>query len=118
MLIVIAKVLLISICISLALVFLVLTFLSRTVFEFLTDLEKKIADLHASLLKSSQANLFVLASPLLSSFAMRLLDYFFVKKGKTLFIKLIDVLIMMFNLADSFFKAFANYLRVKKSLKR
>jgi len=118
MLVIIAKVLLISICISLSLVFLVLTFLSRTISEALNDIEKKIADLHVSLIKSNQASSFTLMLPVLNSIGMRLLDYFFVKKGKTLFIKLIDVLIMMFHLADSFFKAFANYLRIKKSLKR
>jgi hypothetical protein len=38
--------------------------------------------------------------------------------GKSLFLKAIDVLIVLFKAADTFFKAFSRYLQVKNSLKR
>jgi hypothetical protein len=64
------------------------------------------------------ASISSLLLPLISALGLKFIDRFMVVSGKSLFLKAVDVLIVLFKAADTFFKALSRYLQVKNSLKR
>ena len=113
-----AKILLITLFITLTLFLLVLMFLSGSIKEALKEIELKLASFHDSILMKPHASTLSLLLPLISVFGLKFIDRFMMVNGKSLFLKAIDVLIVLFKAADTFFKAFSKYLQVKNSLKR
>ena len=113
-----AKILLITLFIALALFLLVLTFLTSSIKEALREIELRLADFRDSILMKPHANTLSLLLPLISALGLKFIDRFMMVNGKSLFLKAIDVLIVLFKAADTFFKAFSRYLQVKNSLKR
>ena len=113
-----AKILLITLFITLTLFLLMLTFLTSSIKEALKDVELKLADFRDSVLMKPNASTLSLFLQLISAFGLKFVDRFIMLSGKSLFLKAIDVLIVLFKAADVFFKAFSKYLQVKNSLKR
>ena len=113
-----AKILLITLFIFLTLFLLVLTFLTSSIKEALKEIELKLADFRGSILMKPNASTLSLLLPLISALGLKFIDNFMKVNAKSLFLKVIDVLIILFKAADTFFKAFSRYLQVKNSLKR
>jgi len=113
-----AKILLITLFIALTLFLLVLTFLTSSIKEALREIEIKLADFRDSVLIKPHTSILSFLSPLISDFGLKFMDRFMAVSGKSLFLKAVDVLIVLFKVADTFFKALSRYLQVKNSLKR
>ncbi|MFZ4084722.1 MAG: hypothetical protein ACOYK1_04190 [Vampirovibrionia bacterium] len=92
--------------------------MTSSIKEALREIELKLADFRDSILMKPNASTLSLLLPLIGAFGLKFVDRFMMVNGKSLFLKAIDVLIVLFKAADTFFKAFSKYLQVKNSLKR
>lgn len=115
---VIAKILLITLIITVTLALLILIFLAKPIRELLSRAETDLAHFRDSMFINPKANLLVLLMPFLSTISIKLLDYFFINKTKSLWMKSFNFLIIIFRAAEAFFAAFSKYTQVKKSFKR